>query len=157
MIWITLDWYVTIPDPSDSVTHALIVVHHLCERDHVISLSHHSIFGLMPFPRLNLGAGSTTIPPALDDLADGLGSASELALRSGCTSDILLILQASLHRIVASAMGENNSAAKGAPPIPKGREGVLHFISTVHMFLTRLGEWEIEFYSISCEFIVPIT
>lgn len=88
----------------------------------------------------------------MDDLGRAFGSASELALTGGCASDVIIVLQTSLHRIIVAAIGERGVFSdKDAPSIPKGREALLNYISTVYMFLSKLGEWEIEFNTISCE------
>lgn len=91
----------------------------------------------------------------MDDLVQAFGSASDFAISGGCTADILIVLQTNLHRIVTAAIGERGiSSDRNVPSIPKGRESLLNYISTVHMFLTKLGEWEIEFYTISGEWMV---
>jgi hypothetical protein len=102
--------------------------------------------------RLTLGAGNVTSSPAVEDLVQAFGSASELSLAEGCTADILVILQTNLHKIVTSGLSERGLFSdKHAQALPKGRDSLLTYISAVHMFLTKLGEWEIEFYTISSE------
>jgi hypothetical protein len=84
-------------------------------------------------------------------------------LNGGAIADTLLVLQTSLHRIIVSAMGErslhpNNGAIisgggrdgpiQSASAIPKTREALLRYVSKVFAFLSKLGEWEIEFETI---------
>ncbi|GJJ12761.1 hypothetical protein Clacol_007006 [Clathrus columnatus] len=102
------------------------------------------------------------------------GSASAVASAGGNASDIILILQTNLHGIITAAMGERgisavssislNDGSKNKFPfdkvrdkekigqaIPRTREAWLSFIEIVYLYLTRLGEWEIEFSTIAAE------
>ena len=100
--------------------------------------------------RLALGAGSISPSPPVEDLVRAFGPASELALAQGCTSDILLILQTDLHRIVTSHLADPAFySEKNAQALHKDPESLSNYMSTVHLFLTKLSEWEIQFSNIS--------
>jgi len=62
-------------------------------------------------------------------VAPGPGSDSVLGERGGGTSSA-------------------GDAQGGLPRIPRTREALLAYVNTVYGFLTRLGEWEIEFTTI---------
>ncbi|KIJ38057.1 hypothetical protein M422DRAFT_781512 [Sphaerobolus stellatus SS14] len=112
-----------------------------------------------------LGAGTIANPPPTTLLSTSLGTPSSIALSNGPIADTLLTLQASLHRVIVGAMGEgtlqsNGSIAGGtgrdgpirsAQSIPKTREAMLQYVSKVFAFLSKLGEWEIEFKTIKAE------
>lgn len=120
---------------------------------------------------------SDTFIQALDIAADPVptGRASAVASSGGNASDILLILQTNLHGIITAAMGERGISAvssvslsessktkfpfekerdkeKIGQAIPRTRDAWLGFIEIVYLYLTRLGEWEIEFSTIACPF-----
>ncbi|KIJ48081.1 hypothetical protein M422DRAFT_28567 [Sphaerobolus stellatus SS14] len=112
-----------------------------------------------------LGAGTIANPPPTNLLSTSLGTPSSIALSNGPIADVLLTLQASLHRVIVGAMGErtlrpNGSIAGGTgrdgpiqslQAIPKTREAMLEYSSKVFAFLSKLGEWEIEFKTIKAE------
>lgn len=106
---------------------------------------------------LTLGAGELTTPPPVEDLITSFETPSALALNGGFASDVILLLQTNLHRISIAAIGErglhpvtSNSKNIPGPGIPRSKEGLAAYINTVYMFLTKFGEWEIEFTTISC-------
>ena len=100
--------------------------------------------------RLALGAGSISPSPPVEDLVRAFGPASELALAQGCTSDILMILQTDLHRIVSSPLADRAfHSEKNAQALPKGPESLVNYMNVVHVFLSKLSEWEMGFSNIS--------
>ncbi|KAF8592146.1 hypothetical protein K439DRAFT_388574 [Ramaria rubella] len=127
---------------------------------------------------LTLGAGispsPTSSPPTargLQALIPALGPASALALAGAPHADVLLVLQTHLHKIVVGAImdrgserdmaanlrggcsfsgpGQGEGQVPVEPTIPRGRDALLDFIRSVYLFLTRLGQWEIEFQTIA--------
>ncbi|KAF8523446.1 hypothetical protein BU17DRAFT_85730 [Hysterangium stoloniferum] len=101
---------------------------------------------------VTLGAGSIATSPDMNNFIRTFGTGSQIALRGGGTSDILLALELKLHNVATAAMAERPfSLDKNIPEIPNSKEAIYNFIRTINIFLTSLEEWEIEFCTIAGE------
>ncbi|KIJ25968.1 hypothetical protein M422DRAFT_273016 [Sphaerobolus stellatus SS14] len=79
-------------------------------------------------------------------LSTSFGTLSSIALSHGPIADYLLTLQCSLHFVIVGAMGERTLQ----PNVPKTRE-TMRTYGQLFAFLSKLGEWEIEFKAIKAE------
>ncbi|KIJ38559.1 hypothetical protein M422DRAFT_33179, partial [Sphaerobolus stellatus SS14] len=134
------------------------------ERDNVLTSSYDLLL-LFTSSSFTLGVGTIANPPPTTLFSTALGTPPSIALPNGPIADTLLTLQASLHHVIVGAMDDrtlqlNGSIAGGArrdgpiqsaQSIPKTREVMLQYVSKVFAFLSKLGEWEIEFKTIKAE------
>ncbi|KAF8523445.1 hypothetical protein BU17DRAFT_85729 [Hysterangium stoloniferum] len=101
---------------------------------------------------LTMGAGTIATPPDISDFIHIFGTGSQIALRHGNTSDVLLALEIKLHKIIAAALGDRPiSPDKDISRLPEVMEIIQDYIPRVSVFRTNLIEWEIEFYTIKEE------
>ncbi|KIJ51979.1 hypothetical protein M422DRAFT_26319 [Sphaerobolus stellatus SS14] len=105
-----------------------------------------------------LGADTITNPLPTMLLNTSLGTPSSIALCNEPIADTLLTVQASLHRVIVSTMGgctlrSNGSIAGGTERAgyPETHEAMLQYVNKAFAFLSKLGEWEIEFKMIKAE------